>query len=604
MGPSSRLAGVQVPCRHVCIPYGKGRSPSPLEVKVRGSSNPVRRVRALHLSGNLVSDKSDKDRGTAMAKAYLVGSGIASLSAAAFLIRDGGFAAADIVILEEQDREGGSLDAAGSPETGYTMRGGRMFEVHFDCTYALLSSIPSLDDPSKSVTEDTFAFHEDFAWDDHARLVDAEGKVIDAHSMTFTERDRLQLVKCVATPEKLLDGKRISDCFHEEFFRTNFWAMWCTTFAFEPWRSAIEFRHYLNRFVHLFKTFDSMSGIYRTKFNQFDSIVRPLLKWLTEQGVTLRLGTRVTDLRLAPGDALTVEAITCVRGGTTETTETTETSESSESSETTEEITLDEGDLVMVTNGSMTANSTLGSTDTVPVPDTTTSSGSWELWETLAAKRAGLGDPKVFDSTTADSTWESFTVTTKDPVFFKLMEKFSGSEAGKGGLITFKDSNWLLTIVLNHQPHFREQPEDAFVWWGYALFPDKEGDFVRKPMSQCTGREILDEVLQHLRFEERPQILDGSIVIPAMMPYITSQFLVRKAGDRPQVVPAKSTNLAFIGQYAEVPDDVVFTVEYSVRTAWTAVAGLLGLDKQPPPVFKGGHDPKILVEALQTLHRN
>ncbi|WP_188279499.1 oleate hydratase [Streptomyces sp. CBMA29] len=521
----------------------------------------------------------------AVAKAYLVGSGIASLAAAAFLIREGGFTGSDIVILEEQDREGGSLDAAGTPESGYTMRGGRMFEVHFDCTYDLLSCVPSLDDPTKSVTEDTFAFHEDFAWNDHARLVDAEGKVIDAHSMTFSERDRLELVACVATPEKLLDGKRIADCFHEEFFRTNFWAMWCTTFAFEPWHSAIEFRRYLNRFVHLFKTFDSMSGIYRTRFNQFDSIVRPLMKWLADQGVVVQLGTRVTDLRLAPGDDLTVEAISWERGGATE------------------ETAIGPDDLVMVTNGSMTANSTLGGTDTVPALDTTSAAGSWALWETLAAKRRGLGDPKVFDSSVKDSTWESFTVTTKDPLFFKLMEEFSGSEAGKGGLITFKDSAWLLTIVLNHQPHFREQPEDTYVWWGYALFPDREGDFVGKPMARCTGREILDEVLQHLRFAERPRILDDSIVIPAMMPYITSQFLVRSAGDRPQVVPEGSTNLAFIGQYAEVPDDVVFTVEYSVRTAWTAVAGLLGLERQPPPVYKGGHDPKVLIEAVQTLHR-
>lgn len=523
----------------------------------------------------------------AVAKAYLVGSGIASLSAAAFLIREGGFAGDDIVILEEQDREGGSLDAAGSPETGYTMRGGRMFEVHFDCTYDLLSSIPSLDDPAKSVTEDTFAFHEDFAWDDHARLVDGHGNIIDAHSMTFSERDRLELVKCVATPEKLLDGKRIADLFHEEFFTTNFWAMWCTTFAFEPWHSAIEFRRYLNRFVHLFRTFDTMSGIYRTRFNQFDSIVRPLLAWLTAQGVTIQLGTRVTDLRLADGDALTVKALTWDRGGKSG------------------ETVIGPDDLVLVTNGSMTANSTLGSTDTVPALDTTSSSGAWQLWETLAAKRpgAGLGDPKVFDSSTKDSTWESFTVTTKDPLFFKLMEEFSGSEAGKGGLITFKESSWLLTIVLNHQPHFREQPEDTFVWWGYALFPDRQGDFVGKPMSECTGREILDEVLQHLPFAERERILDGSVVIPAKMPYITSQFLVRKAGDRPQVVPEGSTNLAFIGQYAEVPDDVVFTVEYSVRTAWTAVAQLLRLDRQPPPVYKGQYDPKILVEALETLHR-
>lgn len=520
-----------------------------------------------------------------MAKAYLVGSGIASLSAAAFLIRDGGFAGADIVILDEQDRVGGSLDAAGSPETGYTMRGGRMFELHFHCTYDLLASIPSLDDPAKSVTEDTFAFHDDFAWDDHARLVDAEGKVIDAHSMTFTERDRLELVKCVATPERMLDGKRISDLFHPEFFTTNFWAMWCTTFAFEPWHSAIEFRRYLNRFVHLFKTFDTMSGIYRTKFNQYDSIVRPLLKWLTDQGVTVQLGTRVTDIGLADGKALTAESLTWERDGKAE------------------QIPLAGDDLVLVTNGSMTANSTLGSTDTAAVLDTKTSSGSWALWETLAAKRPGLGDPSVFTSSVPDSTWESFTVTTKDPTFFKLMEEFSGSEAGKGGLITFKDSKWLLTIVLNHQPHFREQPADTFVWWGYALFPDKDGDFVNKHMSACSGREILEEVLRHLDFAEREQILDGSIVRPALMPYITSQFLVRSHGDRPDVVPAGSTNLAFIGQYAEVPDDVVFTVEYSVRTAQTAVAALLNLDTGPKPVYKGQHDPKVLVEALQTLHR-
>jgi oleate hydratase len=521
-----------------------------------------------------------------VAKAYLVGSGIASLSAAAFLIREGGFAGRDIVILEEQDREGGSLDASGTPETGYTMRGGRMFEIHFECTYDLLSSIPSLDDPAKSVTEDTFAFHENFAWDDHARLVDAAGKLVDAHSMGFSERDRLELVKCVATPEHHLNGKRITDCFSDGFFTTNFWYMWCTTFAFEPWHSAIEFRRYLNRFVHLFKTFDTMSGIYRTRFNQFDSIVRPLLKWLGDQGVTVQLGTQVTDLHLAGAQGLTVQALTWLRDGHTE------------------EIAVGPDDLVLVTNGSMTANSTLGSTDTAPVLDTSKSSGAWRLWETLAAKRPGLGNPSAFDSSIQESTWESFTVTTKDPTFFSLMQEFSGSEAGKGGLITLKDSSWLLTIVLNHQPHFHEQPADTFVWWGYALFPDRPGDYVTKPMSQCTGAEILDEVLQHLHFTERPRILDGSIVIPAKMPYITSQFLVREQADRPEVVPNGSTNLAFIGQYAEVPDDVVFTVEYSVRTAWTAVAELLHLDRRPPPVYKGRHNPKTLVEALETMHRH
>ncbi|RII14203.1 Oleate hydratase [Streptomyces sp. YIM 130001] len=372
-----------------------------------------------------------------MAKAYLVGSGIASLAAAAFLIREGRFAGPDISILEEQDREGSSLDAAGSPESGYTMRGGRMFEIHFDCTYDLLGSIPSLDDPTKSVTEDTFAFHEDFAWDDHARLVDASGKVVDAHSMGFSERDRLELIKCVGTPEKLLDGKRIVDCFSAEFFTTNFWWMWCTTFAFEPWHSAIEFRRYLNRFVHLFKTFDAMSGIYRTRFNQYDSIVRPLVSWLDAQGVTVRLGTSVTDLRLADGDALTVEGITWTRGGHSE------------------EVELGPDDLVLVTNGSMTADSTLGSTDAAPVLDTSKSSGSWKLWETLAAKRPGrLGDPAVFNTSVDDSTWESFTVTTKRPHLLRVDGAIQRQRSRQGG------PHHLQGLQL--AAHHRAQPPAAF----------------------------------------------------------------------------------------------------------------------------------------------
>ncbi|WP_409496817.1 oleate hydratase [Amycolatopsis sp. cmx-11-12] len=256
-----------------------------------------------------------------------------------------------------------------------------------------------------------------------------------------------------------------------------------------------------------------------------------------------------------------------------------------------------------MTNGSMTADSTLGSTDRAPVLDTSHTAGSWKLWHTLAAKDATFGRPEVFDSTIEDSVWGSFTVTTKDPAFFALMEEFSGSEAGKGGLITFKDSRWLLTIVLNHQPHFHGQPHDTFVWWGYALFPNNKGDHNGKTMAESSGRKILTEVLGHLHFDNiREQILNNSIVLPAMMPYITSQFLVHKGGDRPAVVPAGSTNLAFVGQYAEVPDDVVFTVEYSVRTAWTAVAQLLNLDRKPPAVYKGQHNPKVVVEALETLH--
>ena len=87
-----------------------------------------------------------------------------------------------------------------------------------------------------------------------------------------------------------------------------------------------------------------------------------------------------------------------------------------------------------------------------------------------------------------------------------------------------------------------------------------------------------------------------------MMPFITSQFLPRSKGDRPQVIPEGSKNLAFVGQYCELPDDVVFTVEYSVRSAQTAVYSLLGLEKEPPPVYKGQYDPRVLLKAFMALH--
>lgn len=522
-----------------------------------------------------------------MAKAYLVGSGIAALAAATFLIRDGGFDGGDIHLFEEQRSIGGSLDAGGTPDAGYTMRGGRMFEAEFRCTYDLLSQIPTLDDPAVSVTEEILAGHEEFAWDDIARLVDGDGKVVDTTSMGFSERDRLDLVRCLASPEGHLDGKRITDCFHEHFFTTNFWFMWCTTFAFQPWHSAIEFRRYLRRFIHLFPEFASMSAIHRTRYNQYDSIVRPLAAWLRERGVTVHTGTRVVDLGFTPGPRSgTVDTLHLSRGGHDE------------------KIAVAPEDLVLVTNGSMTDASSLGS-HTAPPPPPAERSQSWLLWHRIARGREEFGNPSAFDKHVKESRWESFTVTAKDPVFLEALAEFSGRETGRGGLVTFTESNWLLTIVANRQPVYRDQPEGVSVWWGYGLFPSRAGNSTPKPMTMCSGREILQEVLHHLHFDEATaaRVLATSTVVPCLMPYITSQFLVRRREDRPRVVPEGSVNLAFIGQFAEVPDDVVFTVEYSVRTAWTAVSRLLKLGSEPPAVHKGHHDPRVLAAALETMHR-
>jgi oleate hydratase len=176
------------------------------------------------------------------------------------------------------------------------------------------------------------------------------------------------------------------------------------------------------------------------------------------------------------------------------------------------------------------------------------------------------------------------------------MFKFSGNEAGTGGLVTFKDSNWLMWIVLAYQPHFIDQPADVQVFWGYALFPDRVGNFVPKPMAECNGAEILQELCGHFRFDL--DTVASANCIPCWMPYITSMFMPRLHTDRPIPIPHNSRNLAFISQFVEIPDDVVFTVEYSLRVAQMAVYQFLNIDKQIPPISPNDKSLKVEFEAL------
>jgi oleate hydratase len=517
--------------------------------------------------------------------AYLVGGGIASLACAAYLITNGGIPGRNIRILEESGMVGGSLDARGSPERGYIMRGGRMLDREaYTCTYDLLSFIPSLSEPGVTVKEEIFEFNRRIKTHARCRLVE-KGHKLDVTSPGFTRRDRLDLIKLLFRSEDSLGTHRIEDCFAPDFFQTNFWFLWCTTFAFQPWHSAVEFRRYLLRFLHEFPRIHTLSGVYRTPYNQYDSIVRPLVRWLEAQGVTFERNCRVTGLDLKPADgAITVEGIRSAREGLEAA------------------IPVAEVDRVFVTLGCMTADSRLGSMTSAPPPGPSDPGGAWSLWERLAEKRPDLGRPAVFNGNTELSRWLSFTVTFRDPTFFRLMEDFSGNEPGTGALVTFKDSSWLMSVVLAHQPHFVDQPPDITVCWGYGLFPGREGDFVPKPMSECTGTEILEELCSHLGFtRELPLILETSTCIPCMMPYITSQFLPRRKGDRPPVVPDGSTNLAFIGQFCEIPDDVVFTVEYSVRSAQIAVYSLLHLDKTVSPIYRGYRDPRVLFDSLRMM---
>jgi oleate hydratase len=522
--------------------------------------------------------------GRSAPKVYLVGGGIASLAAAAFMIRDGDLAGRNITILEELDKLGGSLDGAGSPETGYVLRGGRMIESKYVCTYELFSSIPTLDG-TRTVTQEIFDWNATMKTSSKSRLV-RDNHRETAPEFDLSEKHILAIERLALEPESMLGRTSIADQFDAAFFKTNFWFMWCTTFAFQPWHSAIEFKRYLVRFAHMVAGFNRLEGIMRTVYNQYDSMVRPLHKWLDERGVTFALNTQVTDLGLRQqGGETIVERIAYERAGKAG------------------EIEVGADDYVLVTLGSMTEASSLGTMDTAPVLNGKTDGGAWMLWEKIARGRPEFGRPSAFADHIEESKWVSFTATLHDPTLLRVVRDFTGNVPGEGGLITFPQSNWLASIVIPHQPHFIGQPDNVSVLWGYGLYVDKPGNFVKKSMSACTGREIMTEVLGHLHIEaEASKILETSICIPCMMPFITSQFLRRQHGDRPQVVPKGLRNLGFMGQFCELPEDVVFTVEYSVRSAQAAVYALLGLKREPPPVYRGEFDPRVLFRAFMALH--
>ncbi|OCB78651.1 oleate hydratase [Flavobacterium crassostreae] len=523
-------------------------------------------------------------------QAYFIGGGLASLAAAVYLLEDGGFKGTNIHILESLPVLGGSNDGAGNNQDGFICRGGRMLnEETYENFWELTSRIPSLEIPNMSVKDEILAFDKANPTHAKSRLVDANGNKISVTDMGFNTEDRLQMVKLFFSDENDLDNVTIRDWFGDHFFTTNFWYMWQTTFAWQEWSSIFEFQRYMKRMLLEFSRIHTLEGVTRTPYNQFDSVILPLKTFLDRFDVNFKLRKTVTDLEFKETDAITVTEIKCTNAlGETET------------------IKVLDTDLVFFTNGCITDNSNNGNYHT-PAKYQPNNPPSFALWRKIADKKPGrLGNPDPFFAKPDQTKWYSFTPTFKGNRMLKLIEEFTGNKPGSGALITFKDSSWRMSIVIAAQPHFKAQAEEVTILWGYGLYPDKIGDFVKKPMIDCTGEEILTELIGHLHFQEYETEIKQSVinVIPSMMPYIDALFQPRAKTDRPEVVPVGATNFALISQFVEIPDDMVFTEEYSVRAAKIAVYTLLGLDKEILPVTSYWKHPEVLAKAIHTSYRS
>lgn len=536
--------------------------------------------------------KARKPMDVAERKAYIVGSGLAGLSAAVFLIRDGQMPGENITIFEELPLPGGGCDGIKDERLGYIIRGGREMENHFECLWDLYRSIPSLKNPGQSVLDEFYYLNMDDPSSSPVRVTFEQGK--DAHTLhkfTLSDAAALEMSKLVLTPERDLQNKKITDVFSKDFFESNFWLFWRSMFAFEDWHSAIEMRRYVTRFIHHTHNLTDLSCLKFTSYNQYESLIQPLISYLMEHNVRFEYDTVVNNVvfRRSNGKQIASQIVITQSGER-------------------KVIYPDERDLVFVTLGSNTENSAYGDQNTVPViPDGI--GPAWELWENIAAQDASFGNPKKFYGDIAGSNWESATITCIDEKIPAYIAKLTGRDPynGKivtGGPITAKDSSWLMSWTVSRQPHFAVQKPNEIVAWVYGLFSDEPGDYIKKPMKECTGEEITMEWLYHIGVpvsEIENLAKNHAVSIPCMMPYVTSYFMARKDGDRPLVVPECSKNFAFIGEFVETPADCVFTTEYAVRTGMEAVYTLLELDRGVPEVFASAYDVRVLLQATAAL---
>jgi len=517
-------------------------------------------------------------------KAHIVGGGFGGLAAAVLLIRNAEVSGPDITIYEADEKLGGGFFLGGSAESGYNLPGS-VFDKEYRCTFELLKWIPSASDPSKSVTEEFFAFNTGEPYYDKAHIFDRDGHIVHGPRFGLSLGDGLCLTRFMLTPEAMMEGRRIDEFFSQRFFSTEFWFLWASIMGTLPEHSAIEFQRYMNRFLYLFGHMSDMTGVMRTPINQHQAFIEPLVKWLRPRGVNFLTGAFVKDIGFAPSPGrITVNRLDYERGGVAMS------------------VAVEPEDLVLVTTGSQAADMSAGSMTEAPRPRP--SRRTWALWERLAQGRTDFGNPDIFFSPSAIrlSRWVTFTVTDTGSEFVNQMTALTGSKPGRGGLVTLKDSNWVLSLSIFHQPEITGQAPGTSLWWGYGLHPERDGDYVTKPMNQCTGAEILEETLRHLRFDKQlPAIMASSILIPCDMPYVNNIWLPRNGSDRPPPVPKGATNLGLIGQYVEMPKEIAFTIECSVRSAWVVIYTLLTRGPAPPSVYRGLYDPKALFDALKVF---
>lgn len=558
-------------------------------------------------------------------KAVMIGAGIANMAAAVYLIQEGHWRGEDITFYA-LDLHGANDGAAASVAAeqywnknhpmentkGYVARGGRMLNYR---TYVdlmdLLDRIPSVTEPGMTAAEDTRDFDSKHRTFDKARLMQGGKGIIDGHKLGLNNLDRMLLTRLIMLPddkEEELDNVSIAEYFKDDphMFQTNFWYMWETTFAFRVESSAQELRRYMHQMIYEFTQIEHLVGVNRTRYNQFESIMLPLIKYLEDQGCKFVMNSRVEAFdfkETSMQDEITVTGLEILDTATNEK----------------KHVAIASDIAVFFTNGSITDSASLGDFNT-PAPENMDYGAASSLWKQATEHFYNLGNPDKFFADRNASEWVSFTLTTKDHLLLNEITRITTQLPGNA-LNSFLSTEPItplghedvnMSIVVHHQPHFTTQKPNETVLWGYFLYPRRRGEFVDKQYIKMTGKEMLQELIGQLskvdpgpvNIKEKEAAIMDSVIncIPVYMPYASALFNNRAKSDRPEVIPEHSTNLAFTGEFVEQPYQMVFTEQSAVRSGEIAAFHFAGvpmskLVKTP----RYDKDPRVLMRAAKRM---
>ena len=220
-------------------------------------------------------------------------------------------------------------------------------ENHFECLWDMYRSIPSLEIPGASYLDEYYWLDKEDPNSSNCRLIYNRGDRLPSDGQYGLGKCTNEIVKLIMTPEKELEGETIEEFFSDDFFKTNFWSYWSAMFAFEKWHSVAEMRRYAMRFIHHIDGLPDFTALKFNKYNQYESLILPMVKYLKSHGVQFHYDTVVDNIFVnrSNGEKGAKQIILTEKGER-------------------KTIDLTENDLVFVTNGSITESTTFVITST------------------------------------------------------------------------------------------------------------------------------------------------------------------------------------------------------------------------------------------------